>query len=109
MAPLEHGATTGEEHTRNTRGSQATVGGEVDGHATGHLSLEGLHAAATAGAGGGGERPGGFRGRYTARWSVTYNRGGAYLKRAWLPRHATFGGKGGGHAAGGRPPRSIWF
>ena len=29
MAPLEHGATTGEEHTRNTRGSQATVGGEV--------------------------------------------------------------------------------
>ena len=43
MAPLEHGATTGEEHTRNARGSQATVGGEVDGHATGHLSLEGLH------------------------------------------------------------------
>ena len=43
MAPLEHGATTGEEHTRNTRGSQATVGGEVDGHATGHFRLEGLH------------------------------------------------------------------
>ena len=43
MAPLEHGATTGEEHTRNTRGSQATVGGEGGGHAAGHLSLEGLH------------------------------------------------------------------
>ena len=39
----EHGATTGEEHTRNTRGSQATVGGKVDGHATGHIRLEGLH------------------------------------------------------------------
>ena len=51
---------------------------------------------------------GGFRGWYTARWSVAYNRGGAYLERAWLPRRATFGGKGGGHAAGGRPPRSIW-
>ena len=36
------------------------------------------------------------------------NRGGAYLKRAWLPRRATFGGKGGGHAAGDQPPRSIW-
>ena len=32
VAPLEHGATTGEEHTKNTRGTQATVGGEVNGH-----------------------------------------------------------------------------
>ena len=30
------------------------------------------------------------------------------MKRAWLPRRATFGGEGGGHAAGDRPPRSIW-
>ena len=27
--------TTGEEHTRNTRGSHVTIGGEGGGHATG--------------------------------------------------------------------------
>ena len=38
---------------------------------------------------------------------LRHNRGGAYLKDAWLPRHAMFGGEGGGHAAGDRPSRLI--
>ena len=71
MAPLEHGATTGEEHTRNTRGSQATVGGEVDGHATGHIRVMGR----------------GFETRRTGRWGfiiVVDTGGGLFSSQRYL-------------------------